>query len=59
MYKLVNDLLNEYDKVFMDKMDDINDDPPEKKHKKSNKVMKPSDFSKNKIQEYLRTGQVH
>ena len=31
MYKLVNDLLNEYDKVFMDKMDDINDDPPEKK----------------------------
>ena len=29
-----------------------------KKHKKSNKVMKPSDFSKNKIQEYLRTGQI-
>lgn len=59
MYKLVNDLLDEYDKVFMKKTDDISDDPPETKHKKSNKVMKPSDFSENKIQEYLRTGQVH
>lgn len=59
MYKLVNGLLDEYDKVFMKEIDDISDDPPEKKHKKSNKVMKPSDFSENKIQEYLRTGQVH
>ncbi|XP_068972891.1 X-ray repair cross-complementing protein 6 [Bombus flavifrons] len=58
MYKLVNDLLDEYDKVFMKKIDDISDDPPETKHKKSNKVMEPSDFSENKIQEYLRTGQI-
>ena len=58
MRELANDLLEKYDTIFSKDIND-SDTPPKKKSKKSNEPTETSSLSKDEIQKFVKSGQVH